>query len=142
MNGYVEKGDVSIGYGSMNIHTVYQYNGFKSLMNYNDRYDMEMNYNLHNVDVSSGIGLINSNTPPQFNESSNQDEMNWGVKNYNVSGGHCYTNSNTVSEAKNHNYIDSTNKSDENTLNRSEMENTGFQDGVDIDVMLPASTFN
>ena len=76
MNGYVEKGDVSIGYGSMKIHTVYQYNFFKSLMNYNDRYDMEMNYNLQNRDVSSGTGLINSHTPPQCNKLSNLNDMN------------------------------------------------------------------
>ena len=48
MDGGVEKGDLSSGYGSMNIHTFYQQNGLKSLMNYNDRYDTDMNANLHN----------------------------------------------------------------------------------------------
>ena len=48
-------------------------------------------------------------------------------------------NSHTVSEAKNHNFIYSTHKSDENNQNRSEMENTGLQDGVDIDIILTAS---
>ena len=36
MDGDAEKGVVSSGYGSMNIHTVYQLNCLKSLMNLND----------------------------------------------------------------------------------------------------------
>ena len=41
MVGDVENSDVS-----MNIHTVYQWNGLKSLINYNDRNDIKMNDNL------------------------------------------------------------------------------------------------
>ena len=63
----VEKGDVSIWYGSMNSHTVYQMNGLKSLMNYNDMDDMDMNANLQNEDVNNVTGLINRYTLPQFN---------------------------------------------------------------------------
>ena len=65
--------------------------------------------------------------------------MNRGVKYGNVSGGHCYMNTHTKSEAKEQNLIDYTNRSDESTPNKSEMENTGLQDCVDIDVMLQAS---
>ena len=83
----------------MNSHTVYQLNGLKSSMNYNDRYDMEMNYNLQNGDVSSGIGLTNRHTLPQCNKSIRLNEMNWGSKNSYFSGGPCYMNSHTVYEA-------------------------------------------
>ena len=48
----------------MNNQTVYQLNGLKSLVNYKEWYDMDMNANLHNGDVSSGIGLIIA-PPPQ-----------------------------------------------------------------------------
>ena len=65
-----------------------------------------MNTNLHNGDVSSGIGLINSHTLPQCNKPSNSNQMNWGIKNGDVSGGNCYINIHTVSKAKNQNYID------------------------------------
>ena len=108
-------------------------------MNYNDIDDMDMNDNLQNGYVSSGIGLINSHTLPQCNKSINSNEMNWGVKMFNVSDGNCYKNIHTVYESKNHSSVYSTNKSDENTPNRSEIENTGLQNGVDIDVMLAAS---
>ena len=67
MYGDVEKWDVSSGYGSMNSHTFYQLNGFKSFMNFNYMDDMEASSNLQNVDVSSGIGLINRHTLPQCN---------------------------------------------------------------------------
>ena len=53
----------------MNSHTEFQQNFLKLLMNYNGRYDADMNDNLRNGDVSSGIGLINSQAIPQFNES-------------------------------------------------------------------------
>ena len=49
-------------------------------------------------------------------------------------------NTHTLSEYNNHNSIYSTNKSDESFPNVSEVENTGLQDGVDFDVILPAST--
>ena len=65
-------------------------------MNYNDIYDMEINANLQNGDVSSGIGLIKIHTLHQCNIPSNLDEMNWSFKNGDFSGGHCYMNSNTV----------------------------------------------
>ena len=67
MSGDAEKGDLSSVYGSMISHTLYQPNDLKSLINYNDRDDMEMNDNLHNGYVSSVIGLINSYTIPQCN---------------------------------------------------------------------------
>ena len=51
-------------------------------------------------------------------------------------------NGHTLSEAKYHNSIDSTNKRYENVTNISEMEDTGLQDGVDIDAVLPASAIN
>ena len=62
MDGDVENGDVISGHGSMNRHNTYQYNGLKSLINYNDRDDIEGNADLQNGDMSSGIGLININT--------------------------------------------------------------------------------
>ena len=68
--------------------------------------------------------------------------MNWGVKNGDVRGGHCYTNSHTVSESNNHISIDSAKKSNENNHNISEIEDTGLQDGLGIDVMLPESTIH
>ena len=68
--------------------------------------------------------------------------MNRGVENCDVSGGHYFMNSHNISEAKKHNNIDSTNKWDENSPEVSEIENTGLQDGVEIDVMLPASTIH
>ena len=46
MDGDVENGDGSSGYGYITIHTVYQQKGLKLLMNYNDRDDIEMNNNL------------------------------------------------------------------------------------------------
>ena len=39
----------------------------KSLMTYNDRNDTDINDNLKNGYVSSGIGLLNIHTPPQDN---------------------------------------------------------------------------
>ena len=68
--------------------------------------------------------------------------MNMGVENGDFNGGHWYMNIPTISEAKNHNSIYSTNKRDQIAPNRSEMENTGLQFGVDVYVMLPVSTLN
>ena len=68
MDGDVEKGDLSSGYDPLNRHTVYQLNGLKPLMNYNGMNYMQINDNLHNLDVSSGTGLINSHTLPQYIE--------------------------------------------------------------------------
>ena len=79
MYSYVEKGGISSVYGYMNSHTDSQQSGLKSLMNYNDSNDTDMNYNLHNGDVISGIGLINSHTIPKYNELSDLNEINMGV---------------------------------------------------------------
>ena len=48
-------------------------------------------------------------------------------------------NSHTISESKNQKFVYSTRKRDENSPNRSEMENSVLQDGIDIGVMLPES---
>ena len=37
-------------------------------MNYNDRIDTDMNENVHNEDVISGIGLLKSHNTPQDNK--------------------------------------------------------------------------
>ena len=142
MDGDVEKGDVSSLYGYMNSYTIYQHYVLKSLINYNNRGDIKMNDNFQNGDVRSVIGLINSHTLPKSKEFRKFDEMNRGAKNVDVSGGHCYMNNHTKYESKEHNYIDFTEKSDESTPNRTETENTGLQEGVDIDVVLLASTLH
>ena len=66
MDGGVEKCDVSSGYISMNILTGFQHNGSKSLMNYNDMYDMDMNANSQYRYVRSGINLLNSHNIPSY----------------------------------------------------------------------------
>ena len=68
--------------------------------------------------------------------------MNGDVKSGDMSDEHCFMDSHNISEAKKHNNIDSTKKWDENSPEVSEIENTGLQDGVEIDVMLPASTIH
>ena len=117
MDGDDENCDVSSGYGSTNIHIVYLNNVSKLLINSNDRDDMDMNANLKNEDVISGIGLINIHTTPQFKESSNLNEINMGVINVDVNGGHFYMNSPTVS-IKNHISIYSAEKKDDIASNR------------------------
>ena len=92
--------------------------------------------------MSSGIGLLNSHTLSQFNESSHLNKMNMGVENFDVNGGNCYMNIITVFEANNHNSIYSTKKIDEIYPYRSEIENTGLRDGVDIYAVIPLSTLN
>ena len=67
--------------------------------------------------------------------------MNIGIENGDINGGHCYMNIPTASEAKNHNSIYSK-KKEEISPNISETQNTGLQDDVEIDVMLPASTIH
>ena len=42
-DGDVENCDISSGHGYMNSHTVCHQNGLKSLINYNNRDDIEMN---------------------------------------------------------------------------------------------------
>ena len=64
-----------------------------------------MNTNLQNVDMSNGIGLLNSHTLPQDNKSSNLNEMNMSIGNCDVNGGYFYMNISTVSESNIHNYI-------------------------------------
>ena len=54
----------------MNRHTIYQQNGLKSFIDYNNRGDIEMNSDFNHCDVSRGIGLINSHTQSPFNVSS------------------------------------------------------------------------
>ena len=112
MYGGVKNGDASIIYGYMNIHTGFQQNGSKSLMNYNYGCDTDRNSNLHHGYVSSGIGLLNIHTLSQCNESSKLNEINMGAENGDVNSGHCYMNSATGYEAKNLNNIVSTNKRD------------------------------
>ena len=88
-------------------------------MNNNNRDAMEMHANLQNGEVSNGIGLLNSHSPPQYNESRNLNEMNMGVENGYVNGVPCYININTESKSKNHNCIDYTKKRNEIAPNRS-----------------------
>ena len=142
MDGYIKNGDVSGGHGSMKSHSIYQHNDLKPLINLNNRDDIDMSSVLKNGYVSSGIGLINRHALYQFNKSSYFNDMDCGVENDDVSGGYYFMNSHTLSEANNHNSIDYTKKRDGNVSNVSEMEDTELQDGVDIDVMLPASTLH
>ena len=94
----------------MKIHTDLQHNGFESLINYNDRIDTDMNKTLQNGDVSSVIGLLNSHTLPQYNESSQLNDMNMSVDNGDVNGCYFYINSSTGSDINNNSSIDYTNK--------------------------------
>ena len=48
----------------MNSHNDLQRSGLESLMNDNARIDKDMNDNLQNGYVTSGIGLLNSHTLP------------------------------------------------------------------------------
>ena len=66
MDRDVENGDVISGNGYMNSHTVYQHNGLKSLMNYNHMYDIEMNDDLRNGDMSSVIGFKIATSSPNL----------------------------------------------------------------------------
>ena len=90
----------------MNIHTLYQYNGLKPLINFNNRDDIEMNDYLKNGDMSCIIGLTSIHTISQINESSYCNDMDWGVENSVVSDGKHFMNSHTLSEENNHNPID------------------------------------
>ena len=49
----------------MNSHTDLQRNCLGSLMNDDYRIDTDINKTLHNGDLISGIGLLNSHTLPQ-----------------------------------------------------------------------------
>ena len=111
-------------------------------MNDNDRNDTYINDNSHNKDVSSGIGLLNSHTLPQDNESSNLNETNMRVDNGDVNGDYCYMNIYTGYESKNSNSIDYTNKRDKISTQKIFKGNNGLPDGVVIYDMLPASALN
>ena len=111
-------------------------------MKYNDRIDTDMNETLYDGDVSSGIGLLKSYTPPQSNKSGKRNDMNMTVDNYYVNGYYCYINSYTGSFINNHNSIDYTKKRDKTSTNIYLWQNTGSLDGVNIDYMLPESTPN
>ena len=111
-------------------------------MHYNDRDDNDINANLHNSGVSSGIGLLNIHNLPQDNYSSNLNYMNMSVENGGVNDGYCYMNSSTVSESKNHNYINCKNKIFEISPNIYVTENNLLPDGFGIDVMSLASALN
>ena len=106
----IENGDVSSGYGSMNINNYLQYNGLESWINDSDRIEIDMNETLHNGYVSSGIGLLNIHTPPRGNKSGKLNETNMSVDNGYVNGYYCYMNSYTESNIKNHNSIEYTKK--------------------------------
>ena len=105
---YVEKGDVSSGYGSMNNHTYLYHNGFELFMNDSNSIDTDINDTLQNGHMSSWIGLLNSHTLLQDNESSKPNEKNMSVDNGYVNGNYFYINSSTGYIIKNHNYIDYT----------------------------------
>ena len=106
MDRDMKNGDVSSGYGFMNIHTDLQQNGLKSLIKYND---IDINYTLYNVDVSIAITLLSRHNILQDNESSNMSEMNVVVVNGDINGDNCYLNNTTGYESNNHNSIDYTN---------------------------------
>ena len=88
-------------------------------MNNNDSNDTYMNETLQNGYVSSGIGLLNSHTLPQDNESSNLNDMNMSVDNGDANVDHCYINSYTGYESKNNSSIDYTKKIDKIYTNRN-----------------------
>ena len=65
--------------------------------------------------------------------------MGWGVESGDVIGTHYFVNSHIIYKTKNQNSIYYTKKRDGNVTNVPEMEDTISHDGVDVDVMLPAS---
>ena len=73
-----------------------------------------MNAYLKNGDVSHGIGLINSHILSQFNELSYFNDMDCYVGNFYISSDPLLMNNHTLSESKNHNSVDSTNRKYEN----------------------------
>ena len=113
-------------------------------MNDNYRIDTDMNENLQNGYVSSGIGLLNSHNIPQDNKSSKPNDMNSSVYNGVVNGYYCYMNNYTEFLINNHNYSDYTKKIDEFSTDIGVYlrENNGLQYGVDIGGMLSASAPN
>ena len=65
--GDIEKGNISSGYDSLNIHTNLKHNFLESLINDNDSNDTDINETFYNLDVSIGIGLLNIHTISQDN---------------------------------------------------------------------------
>ena len=113
MDGDVENDYVSGGHGYMKIHIIYQYNGFKPLINSNNINYIYINANLNDGDVSRLFCLINIHTLSQFNSSSWFIEMDWDVENGNVSVGLFFMNSHTIYKANNQNCIIYSKKRDE-----------------------------
>ena len=68
--------------------------------------------------------------------------MDGDVENGDVSGRHFFMNCCNLYEAKNLSSIESAKKMNGNVPNVSEMEDTGFQDGFNIDAVLSASTLH
>ena len=68
--------------------------------------------------------------------------MDGDVENGDVSGGHCFMNFCNLYEAKNLSSMDAAKKMNGNVPKLSQMEDTRFQDGVDIDAVLSASTLH
>ena len=102
----------------MSSHADLQQNGLKSLINYNDRNDTDMNDTLQNGDLISGIGLLNSHILPKDNSSGTLNDMNMSVDKGDINGDSFYMNSSTGYESKNHNFVDYTKKIYEISTNR------------------------
>ena len=100
------------------------------LINDNDRIDTYIIETLQNGYVSSGIGLLNSHTLHQYNESSNFNDMNMIVDNGGVNVDYLYLNISTGSESKNHNSVDYSNKIDKMSTKSYLRENIGLPDSV------------
>ena len=113
IGGNIDNSDVSTGYGSINIPTDLQQNNLESLMKYNDRIDTYMNETLQNEYLISGIGLLNSHTILQSNESNEVNEVNMSVYSGDINGDYCYVNSYNGYIMRNNNCIDYTNKIDD-----------------------------
>ena len=126
----------------MKVHNYLKHNGLEYPMNDNDRNDTYMNETLHNGDMGSGIGLLNSHNIPQYKKSSNLNLMHMSVENGDANGDYCYMNGSTISESNNHNSVEYTKKRDEIYTNIYVMENNGLTDGVGIGDMLLASALN
>ena len=102
-----------------------------------------INDTLKNVDVSSGIGLLNIHTIPHSSESSKVDDINMSVYNDDVNGDYFYINGSTEYVISYHNSVDYKKKRDEITANKYLRENNGLQVGLYISyTMLPASAHN
>ena len=94
-----------------------------------------MNGDLNNGDVSYGSVFINSHTLSQCNEWIPFNGMGEYVENCDVSGRNFLMNSHNLYKAKKPSYLDYTKKKDGNVPNVSKIEDTGLQDGADIDAI-------